>query len=534
MKVADLAAGVQLASRFRLVKMLGRGSYGDVWLADVLDQDDLPRQVAVKIYQQPQQNRATQVLLKEAEIACGFNEPRLVRVFGAERIDGLVVMWMEYVHGDSLLVRLGTEEAPRAVSLDEALSWLQDIAEALAYLHSQNPPCVHGDLKLDNVLLDAEWGARLVDFGQSRFIEDRFVATDGTGALPYLAPEVMGRGMEAQGKRYVASDIYSAGVIAYRLLTGRFPRRTMHEILNLTPFPRPAELNPTIPKQLDELVLKCLEKRPDRRYPTGACLLAALGDLRASLEEQETETLALPAKPGERVPSVAEELLELTKDLVDQGKVDEAVAKLEKAMQRMSTSPRVLLMYAAAARMVGKFDAAHLVYQRAIRWLRNHNAGDDELRDPIEGKSELDVKLKKYEDAAVGYGWLADRWPDKRWYRYRYAVAQGLAGRYSDSLNALQMIHAEGPPSALVCAKIGFVHLQLRNTELATQYFNEALMLDQFEPVALYHMARIRAVQGQTDKADKYLERLRQVDGSESEARELEAMLRGHGHSIVP
>ena len=532
MKVADLAAGVQLNGRFRLVKMIGRGSYGDVWMADVIDGSDLPAQVAIKIYQQPQQNRATQLLLKEAEIARYFDERHLVQVYGAERIDGLVVMWMEYVDGDSLLARLGPEDAPKPVSLDDAMSWLHNISEALAYLHSQDPPCIHGDLKLDNVLLDKVHGARLVDFGQSRFIEDRFVPTDGTGALPYLAPEVMGRGMEAEGKRYVASDIYALGVITFRLLTGRFPRRTLHEILNLTPFPQPSELNPSIPSSLDVLVLKCLEKRPENRYSTGATLLAAVDKARAEMREG-LGAMPLPAVAGERLPTVAEELLDLTKGLVEAGKPEEAVTRLEQAMQRISTSPRILLLYAAAARMVGKLDAAHLVYQRAIRWLRSNGAGDEELRDPIEGKAELDVLLKHYEKAVDGYAWLVERWPEKRWYHFRHAVVLGLAGRYHDSLAVLLKLHEAGPPTALVCAKIGFVNLQLSNTGLATQYFNEALMLDEFEPVALYHMARIRAIQGQSDKANRYLARLKQVDGAEHDAQELEMMIHGQGRRVA-
>ena len=109
MKVADLTAGVVIGERFRLVRILGRGSYGDVWLADVIDDSDLPQQVALKIYQQLQQNRATRVLLKEAKMALGFEHERLVRVYGAQRIDGIVIMWMEFVDGDSLLVRLGED-----------------------------------------------------------------------------------------------------------------------------------------------------------------------------------------------------------------------------------------------------------------------------------------------------------------------------------------------------------------------------------------------------------------------------------------
>src|SRR5262249_21434903 len=224
----------------------------------------LPPKVALKIYHH--QDRATRKLLEEATVASGFKHDRLVQVLGASRIDGLVVMWMEYVPGQTLLQRLGDEESPYPVSLDEALRWLRDIADALAYLHVQDPPCIHGDLKLDNVLLGNGGGARVVDFGQSRTIEDRFVETNGVGAWPYLAPEVMGRSTDGRGQRYVSSDIYAFGVIAYRFLTGRFPRRTISEAINLSPFPRPVELNPSMPASLDTLVWKCLEKRPDNRY----------------------------------------------------------------------------------------------------------------------------------------------------------------------------------------------------------------------------------------------------------------------------
>jgi serine/threonine-protein kinase len=527
MKVADLSKGVKIGERFRLVEILGRGSYGDVWLADVIDGSDLPRQVALKVYQQTQQSRATRVLLQEAELAQAFHHKGLVRVFGADRIDGLVAMWMEHVDGNSLLTRLGTEDAPRPVSLEEAMQWLEGITEALAYLHVHEPPLVHGDLKLDNILIEQTGATRLVDFGQSRAVEDRFVATDGTGAWPYLAPEVIGRGIDAQGKRYVASDIYATGVIGYRLLTGRFPRRTLHEVLNLTPFPRPCELNPVIPLPLEAVVLKCLGKRPEDRYQTGAELLAALEHARSQIALEAREQATLPIPQTTPILTAAEELAELTQILMRQGKAAEAVEKLEAAMQRMSTSPRILLIYAAAARAVGKLDAAHLVYQRVIRWLQHHGAENHDLRDPIEGRAELDVLMKCYDDAAEGFGWLAEQWPQKRWYRYRHGVALGLAGQYRQSVEVLQKLHENGPPTALVCAKIGFAYMQLKNINLAVQYFNESLMLDAFEPVALYHLARIRAIQGATGKANTYLARLQQVEGADKEALELEQMLHG-------
>lgn len=522
MRLADLAAGVVLGGKFRLAEILGRGSYGDVWLADVLGDETLPPQVAMKIYHH--QDRATRKLLEEATVASAFKHASLVQVFGASRIDGLVVMWMEYVPGTTLLERLGDDDSPHPVSLEEVVKWLHDIADALAYLHVQDPPCVHGDLKLDNVLLDGD-NVRLVDFGQSRTIEDRFVETNGVGAWPYLAPEILGRSTDGRGHRFVSSDIYAFGVVAYRFLTGRFPRRTISEALNLATFPRPIELNPSVPPALDAVVWKCLEKRPDSRYPTGAALLAAIDQLRSDLDQKASAPIRAPILIGPVIQRPVDQLAQLARELMEKGQIDDAIAQLEDAMRRMSTSPQVLLVYAQAAKGVGRLDAARAVYQRAISWLRSDGAQDHELRDPVEGLAELDVQLKKYEPAAEGFAWLAERWPDKRWYRYRHGVTLGLAGRFKASVEVLKQLIADGPPSALICGKLGLAYLQQNQVELACQFFNEALMLDEFEPTALFQMARVRAIQGNRERAELYLQRLHEVEGAGDLAQELARLL---------
>jgi tetratricopeptide (TPR) repeat protein len=270
--------------------------------------------------------------------------------------------------------------------------------------------------------------------------------------------------------------------------------------------------------------MRCLEKRPDRRYATGAELLAAVEGLQAQLKEPAKPVTA-PSRQPERVLSLTEDLERLAGDLIAQGRADEAVDELESPLQRMSTTPNLLLMYAAAARAVDKLEVAHLVYQRIIRWLRANHAEPAELRDAMEGRSELDVRLKHYDEAAEGYAWLTEHWPEKRWYRFRAAVALGLAGRFSDAAKVLQALHETSPPSAIVCAKLGFVHRQMGGFDLAIQYFNEALMLDQYEPVALSQMAEIRAIQGRMDKAKQYLARLEQVEGTDDELRRLRRKL---------
>jgi eukaryotic-like serine/threonine-protein kinase len=523
-KIAELSKGVELGGRFRLIRPIGHGSYGSVWLAEVLNDPELPAQIALKVYHHPE--RATKALLEEANIALGFSHDRLVKVFGAKRLEGLVVMWMEYVSGQTLLDRLGPEDDPRPVSSEDVLAWLRDISDGLAYLHSMEPPRVHGDLKLDNVLLDPNLGARLVDFGQSRAIEDRFVETRGGGALPYLAPELLGKSSQGVGKRYVASDIYSFGVIAYRFLTGRFPRRTIHEIVHAVPFPRPGELNPSIPPSLESLVWKCLQKRPADRYANGVELLAAIETIGRELAaEPSTQPQVVRVSVTTPTPRVPDQLEALIHDLLKDGKAEEAVARLEKAVQRMSTSPRILLLYASAARTVGKPMTAHLVYQRALAWLRREDRPDEDIRDAMEGRGELDVELKRYEDAVEAFQWLSERWPAKRWYHYKYAVALGLAGRYRRSLEVLQELHEAGPASATICSKIGLAYVQLHDIDQALQYFGEALMLDEYEPHALFQRARIRWLRGKQSRAFTDLDRLSTIEGAEDLAEELSRVL---------
>ena len=524
MRLADLSAGVVLGERFRLETILGRGSFGDVWRAAVIRGDDLPPLVALKIYHAEQQTRAERALFHEARIAEPLEHPRLVQVFGAARVDGLAVLWMEYVPGQTLYHRLGSDETPRPVSLEQALGWMEQMAEGLAYLHARTVPVVHGDLKLDNVLLDEAEEVRLTDFGQSKTIEDRFVETAGLGALPYLAPEILGKSVDGRGRRYVASDVYAWGVILYRLLTGRFPRGTLSEVMNQVPFPRPRELNGRIPVSLEEMVLRCLEKRPQNRYPTGAELLAALRGLRVSVPPTPVKVIPPPtARP--QVPPAAAQVAEVGRRLLEAGQIEEALAELELAIQRMSTAPGVLLLYAEAARRAGQLGAARTVYLRVRDWLRREGRGDDDLRDPVEGLAELDVRLKNYEAAAEGFDWLAVRWPENVWYRYRHGVSLGLVGRCRESIEVLRRVQAELPRNAAVCAKLGFAYLQLRDSQQAVQFFNEALMLDAHEPFALYHLARLRAVQGHPEKARGYLQRLHEVDGAADLAAELARLL---------
>jgi len=518
-KMENLAAGVVLGGRFQLETILGRGSYGDVWKARTIDGPDLPPYVALKFF--TNQDRALRVYMDEAERVKQFNHPHIVKVFEAGRVDGLALLCMEYVPGGTLLQRLGEVDSPRPVSLDEALDWAYDIAEVLAYLHDWQPAFMHCDLKLDNLLLGPQGEVRLIDFGQSKTLDRLFVETAGVGAYPYMAPELLGSERDPRGRRYLQSDVFAFGVILYRMLTGRFPRPTLTEVHNLVPIRRPSELNSRIPRELDELVMRCLETKPEKRYCNGKDLLGNL----TRIKEELAARSAVDVTPGpvtvDGVMSPAEQIASVARGLLEEGKVDEALKQLERAMQRMSTAPAMLLVYAEAAKRADKWDAARIVYQRVTAWYEQQGVSDEMRRDAMEGLAEVQVRLKNYEDAVKGFAWLVDRWADKKWYRYRYGIALGLSGRYEASLEVLLKLQADQPGLATLCTKVGFAYLQLKRDREARQYFNEALMLDPHDVYALFHLAKLHALKGRPDLAENYYRRLLEVDDADDLAAEL-------------
>jgi tetratricopeptide (TPR) repeat protein len=522
-KMENLAAGVVLGGRFQLETILGRGSYGDVWKARVIDGSDFPPVVALKFF--TNQDRALRVYLDEAERVKQFKHPHIVRVFEAGRVDGLALLCMEYVPVGTLLERLGEMEAPNPVSLEEALTWAYDIAEVLAYLHDWQPAFMHCDLKLDNLLLSPEGNVRLIDFGQSKTLDRLFVETAGVGAYPYMAPELLGSERDPRGRRYLQSDVYAFGVILYRMLTGRFPRPTLTEVHNLVPIRRPSEVNSRIPRELEDLVMRCLETKPEKRYSNGKDLLGNLQRVHQALAASAAADVTPVPVTIDMVTSPAEEIAAVAKGLLEEGKVEEALTQLNRAMQRVSTAPTMLMVYAEAAKRANRWDAARIVYQRVTAWYEKQGASDDMLRDAVEGLAEVQVRLKNYEDAVKGFAWLVDRWSDKKWYRFRHGIVLGLAGRYQASLEVLLKLQENHAGLAVLCTKVGFAYLQLKRDREAKQYFNEALMLDPHDAFALFHLARLHALKGRPDLAENYYLRLLEVDDAEDLAVELGLLL---------
>jgi WD40 repeat protein/predicted Ser/Thr protein kinase len=259
---------------YELLEEIGRGGMGVVYKAR---QVSLNRVVALKMILTGQLADDADVkrFHAEAEAAARLDHPGIVPVFEVGKHDGHHYFSMAFVEGESL-AREMVDGLPRP---RDAARLLKQVAEAVTYAHVEG--VVHRDLKPANILIDRNGQPRLTDFGLAKRVEGGGGLTQTgqiVGTPSYMPPE------QANGQRDVGplADVYSLGAVLYCLLTGRPPFQadnaldTLLQVLDRDPVP-PRQLNAAVPRDLNTVCLKCLEKEPRKRYGSARELVADLG-----------------------------------------------------------------------------------------------------------------------------------------------------------------------------------------------------------------------------------------------------------------
>jgi tetratricopeptide (TPR) repeat protein len=246
---------------YRVLDEVGRGGVAVVYRAR---QDNPERIVALKVLLAGSHSSAERRarFRTEADTIARLRHPNIVQVYEAGQHDGLPFLALEFCDGGSLALQLAGMPQPPA----SAAQRMELLARAVHHAHQAG--VVHRDLKPANVLLTADGQLKVGDFGLAKAERPEITAT-GTviGTPSYMAPE------QADGRREVgpAADVYALGAMLYELLTGRPPFQgataleTLEQVRGQEPVP-PRQLQPRVPRDLETVCLKCLEKEPGRRY----------------------------------------------------------------------------------------------------------------------------------------------------------------------------------------------------------------------------------------------------------------------------
>ena len=275
-----IAAGHVIGERFRVMELLGEGGIGQVYRAE---HTQLGTPFAVKVLRPELAGDETVVgrFRREALAVSRLRHPNIVFVTDFGRLeDGRLYLVMEHLTGESLQDVLNAEGA---LPIGDALEILIQVAEGMWFAQQHN--VIHRDLKPDNIMLIEEriqrWSVKIIDFGLAKMLDDAFSLLTAEGALPgtpmHMSPEQV-RGQQADHR----SDIYAFGVTAYETLTRSEPFvGSIYDIMlahrNTVP-DKPSLRTPGtgIFPELDDVVMRCLEKKPADRYQGFDELLADL------------------------------------------------------------------------------------------------------------------------------------------------------------------------------------------------------------------------------------------------------------------
>ena len=288
----ELATGSTFAGRYQIIEELGKGGMGRVY--KVYDRE-VNAKIALKLIKpEVAADRGTiERFRNELRMARDISHKHICRMYDLGREGRLYYITMEYVPGEDLkaMIRMSGR-----LGIGTAVTLARQLCEGLAEAHRRG--IVHRDLKPSNIMIDRDGQVRILDFGIARSIRSKGLTGAGViiGTPEYMSPEQV-EGGEVDAR----SDLYSLGIILYECLVGRVPFE------GDTPFSvgvkqksetpdNPRELNPDIPEDLGRLVLKCLEKSPDRRYRTAEELGAELE--RIAKRIPTTERLLPRRKPS--------------------------------------------------------------------------------------------------------------------------------------------------------------------------------------------------------------------------------------------
>ena len=270
-----LYPGTMLQDRYEILEKIGSGGMSDVYKAKC---HKLNRLVAIKVLKSEFTSDATFVskFKMEAQAAAGLSHPNIVNIYDVVDEGDIHFIVMELVEGITLksyITKKGHLEVKEAIGI------AIQVASGIEAAHEQH--IIHRDIKPQNMLISMDGKVKVADFGIARAVSSQTMnAATVVGSVHYISPEQARGGYSDE-----RSDLYSLGITMFEMVTGHVPFEGDNTVTVALahledPMPDPRTLNPEVSPSLARIILKCTEKRPERRYPSAA---AVISDLRRAL-----------------------------------------------------------------------------------------------------------------------------------------------------------------------------------------------------------------------------------------------------------
>jgi serine/threonine-protein kinase len=265
--VKQLEAGTVLNSRYEIVRRIGGGGMGAVYLAKDRNLGDAPRAVKemVESHLDPAQHeKAIGDFKRESLLLTSLEHPSIPTIYDYfyDESASRFYLVMKYISGGDLASRMRAAVGGR---LDEktVTTWGMEVADVLEYLHSRPKAIIYRDLKPANLMIDGNTGrVMLIDFGIARWVTQQEKGVTAVGTMGYAPPELF------SGRVEPGSDLYSLGATMFHLLTGSDPQDNPLLIFDFSKNPRPRQIAPAISSEMEQILMRAVEYKPEDRFRT--------------------------------------------------------------------------------------------------------------------------------------------------------------------------------------------------------------------------------------------------------------------------
>ena len=374
-----LKPGMMIGDRYEILETVGSGGMSIVYKARC---HKLNRFVAIKVLKQEfsdDKNFVSKFRI-EAQSAAGLSHPNIVNVYDVGEDDGIYYIVMELVEGITLKEYIRNNGR---LPVERAINFAEQIASGIEVAHENHT--IHRDIKPQNIIVSNNGTLKVTDFGIARAATSNTVASNAMGSVHYISPEQARGGYSDE-----RSDIYSLGITMYEMVTGRVPFEgdnnvtvaLMHIQGEMIP---PREYYPDIPASLEKIILKCTQKKPERRYLTASALIA---DLRRVATNPNGDFVVINPNQVTNDPTV-----KITPDEMNTIKQNANVKPMVEEEPVVDATP--LSTPAESAKQVNPAPV-HEIYDTEDDYDEDYEADEEEEDDidELDDEGEVDPKLE--------------------------------------------------------------------------------------------------------------------------------------------